>query len=207
MNKPSSSNNTETLALKQNHGKAEKREFFRISQDVVFDYKVVESFAAENDNPESEFEDAVSLNLIEELRRLDRDSVQTLRLLSEKNRLLGDYLQTLSSKIDLIARHTLFANNEDAKNNATTRINLSEDGIAFNCDRALYKSSYIAVRLVFLPSYSPVIAYAKILRCDQKGEFHQVAARFHRIQETARQEISKQILKAQITHRKKSVKT
>lgn len=186
--------------------KADKRDFFRISQDIVFDYKVVEGFAAENETAESEFEDEISLNLIEELRRLDRDNVQTLRLLTEKNRLLGDYLQTLSSKIDLIARHALFANHDDANNNATTRINLSEDGIAFLCDRALYKGSYIAVRMVFLPSYSPVISYAKILRCDQKEDSYQVAARFHRIHDTARQEISRQILKAQITHRKKRSK-
>ena len=81
----------------------ERRDFFRISQDVYFDYKVVDSFCAETEIPENQFDDAVSLNLLNELKRLDKDNIQTLRLLTEKNRLLGDYLQTLSSKIDLIA--------------------------------------------------------------------------------------------------------
>ncbi len=183
---------------------ADKRDFFRVSQDLIFDVKPVETFAAENSPPENEFEDEVSLSLVEELKRLDRDNIQTLKLLTEKNRLLGDYLQTLSSKIDLIARHTLFAGNTDASSPPTTRINLSEDGLAFMSERAHYKGAYIAVRLIFLPSYSPVITFARVLRCDQKEEKYQVAAKFHRLSDADRQEISRQILKVQVNHRKKT---
>lgn len=184
----------------------DKRDFFRISQDVIFDFKSVESYAAENENADNEFGDATSISLIDELRRLDRDNVQTLRLLADKNRLLGDYLQTLNSKIDLIARHTMFAHDANANNKITTRINLSEDGLAFLNERALYKGSYIAVRLVFLPSYSPVVTFAKVLRCDQKDELYQIAAKFHRLSDTDRQEISRQIMKAQVSSRKKNIK-
>ncbi len=182
---------------------AEKRDFFRISQDVIFDFKTVESYAAENGEPDTEFDDAIALSLINELRRLDKDSVQTLRLLADKNRLLGDYLQTLSSKIDLIARHSLFAQDNDSKHRATTRINLSEDGLAFLSERAIYKDSYLTVRLIFLPTYTPVITYAKVLRCDQKNEQYQVAVKFHRMSDTDRQEVSRQVLRAQVAHRKK----
>lgn len=182
----------------------DKRDFFRISQDVIFDYKVVDSYTAESDKPEDEFEDAVSLGLLNELKRLDKDNVQTLRLLTEKNRLLGDYLQSLSSKIDLIARHSLFAHDSGDKEKAKTRINLSEDGLAFIADRALYKGGYLAVRLIFLPAYSPVVAFAKIIRCEPKEEQYQIAARFHRLPDSERQELSRQILKAQVSQRKPS---
>lgn len=184
----------------------DKRDFFRVSQDVIFDFKSVESYAAENENADNEFGDATSLSLIDELRRLDRDNVQTLRILADKNRLLGDYLQTLNNKIDLIARHTMFAHDANANNKVTTRINLSEDGLAFLNERALYKGSYIAVRLVFLPSYSPVVTFAKVLRCDQKDERYQIAAKFHRLSDTDRQEISRQIMKVQVSSRKKNIK-
>ncbi|WP_086932363.1 PilZ domain-containing protein [Agarilytica rhodophyticola] len=183
---------------------ADKRDFFRISHDVLFDYKVTDTFCAENDQPEDVFDDSASLGLINELRRLDRDNVQTLRLLTEKNRLLGDYLQMLSNKIDLIGRHTLFAHDAESNSKPTTRINLSEDGLAFHCDRMLYKDSYIAVRLVFLPSYSPVITFAKVLRCNQKEDKYQVAVKFFRLNDAQRQELSRQIMKAQIHNRKKA---
>lgn len=181
----------------------EQRDFFRVSQDVIFDYKAVENFAAENGKADNEFDDATSLSLIDELRRLDRDNVQALRILSDKNRLLGDYLQALSTKIDLIARHTLFARDENDNNKATTRINLSEDGLAFLSQRAIYKGSYIAVRLIFLPSYSPVITFAKVLRCDPSKDKYNIAVKFHRLEEVYRQEISRQILRAQASQRKK----
>jgi len=173
----------------------EKRDFFRVNQDVIFDYKIIDAFTAENDSPEIEFEDSVALGLVNELRRLDRDSAQTLRLLTEKNRLLGDYLQTLSSKIDLIARHTLFAQNDQKKKK-------SEDGIAFLAERTLYKGNFIALRLIFLPNYAPVVIFAKVIRCEAKGDSYQIAARFHRLADKDRQELSRQILKTQVSQKK-----
>lgn len=188
---------------KSQRSHSDKRDFFRVSHDVIFDYKVTDAFTAENNTAENEFDNSVSLHLLNELRRLDRDSVQTLRLLTEKNRLLGDYLRRLNSKIDLIARHSLFAQDADAQNKPTTRINLSEDGLAFICERALYKDSFIVVRLIFLPSYSPVQAFAKVLRCDQKDKHYQVGAKFFRLDDVDRQEISRHILRAQAGNRKK----
>lgn len=180
----------------------ERRDFFRVSQDVIFDYKLVDAFSAENDSPEIEFEDSVSLSLVNELRRLDRDSTQTLRALSEKNRLLGDYLQTLSSKIDIIARHTLFSAVNGAKDRAKTRINVSEEGIAFIAERMLYKGNFLALRLIFLPNYVPVVVFAKVIRCEPKDDNYQIAAKFHRLPEKDRQELSRQIIKTQVSQKK-----
>lgn len=187
-----------------NKHEKEKREYFRISQDVLFDFSQVDAFAAESQTPESEFEDEIAIGLLNELRRLDRDNAQTLRLLTEKNRLLGDYLRVLSSKIDLIARQTVMASAPLTRETPKARINLSEDGLAFTCDRALYKDSFIAVRLVFLPSYSPVVAFAKVLRCNHINDNYQIAARFYRLSPANQQELAKQVLRAQAGARKRA---
>lgn len=184
----------------------DKRDFFRVNHDVLFDFKTVDGYSAENQDASELIDDESSVDLLNELKKLDRDGIKTLQLISEKNRLLGDYLLTLSKKIDLIARHSLFAQST-SENKPTTRINLSEDGLAFMAERALYKDSFIAVRLVFLPSYSPVLSFAKVLRCEQKDSNYHVAAKFHRISEVDRQELSRQILKAQISARKKQTNT
>ncbi len=183
---------------------SDKRDFFRVSQDVLFDYRIVEAFTAENDEPDSQFEDNQSMSLLDELRRLDRDSLQALKILSEKNRLLGDYLRNLSQKVDLIARHVLFGKEEGADERPTKRVNLSEDGLAFTSERAIYVGNFLVLRLIFLPHYQPVITFAQVVRCEQKGEKYQVAARFHRLAEKDRQTLARQILKAQVDHKKAS---
>ena len=180
----------------------ERRDFFRVDQDVFFDYKPVEAALADDGEAENEFEDSISLSLVNELKRLDKDSVQSLRLLTEKNRLLGDYLQILTSKIDVIARHALFAQDSFAQDKQRKRINLSEDGMAFLSDRTHYKGSFMAIRLIFLPNYSPVTSFARVVRCEQKGENHHVAVKFHKLSNTDRQELSRQILKTQANMRK-----
>lgn len=182
----------------------ERRDFFRITQDVHFDYKIVDSHCVETEAPVDQFDDAVSLSLLNELKRLDKDNIQSLRLLTEKNRLLGDYLQSLSSKIDLIARHSLFAHDNFAQSRPKTRINISEDGLAFMSDRAIYKDSYIVVRLVFLPYYVPVTSFAKVIRSESKDDKYQNAAKFHRLADADRQELSKQILRAQTASKRYS---
>lgn len=184
------------------NAKKERRDFFRVSQDVLFDFKIIDSWTAENSDPESEFADSTSLHLLTELRRLDKDNSQVLKLVSEKNRLLGDYLSNLSNKIDLIARHTLFVQNEKDKTRPTERINLSEDGIAFVSNRAIYKGNYLVMRLIFLPQYVPVIVFAQVVRCESKNDLYQVAAKFFRCPDATRQEISRQILKAQVSQKK-----
>ena len=196
-----------TAASQTTAGGRERRDFFRVSHDVIFDSKIVDAFTAEESSPELEFEDSVAMSMLNELRTLDRDNIQTLRLITEKNRLLGDYLQSLSNKIDLIARHTLFAqtssndDKEGLQNRPKTRINLSEDGVAFISDRTLYKGACLALRMVFLPSYAQVVTFAKVIRCEPKEKQYQIAVRFHRLSDRDRQELSRQIIRAQVAQK------
>ncbi len=176
----------------------ERRDFFRISHDVLFDYKLIDSHTAAQDDAGSEFADA--LPLLKELRRLDKDSAQTLKLIADKNRLLADYLQNLSQKIDLLARHSLVTQAD--KDKASERVNLSEDGIAFVSPRTIYKGSYLAIRMIFLPHYVPLFLFAQVVRCEAKKESYQIAARFHRLSDADRQVLSRQILKAQVSQKK-----
>lgn len=182
----------------------ERREYFRINHDVIFDFRPVDSDTAEHLEPETVLEQGEALALVTQLRRLDRETSQSLKILADKNRVLGDYLQKLNQKVDLIARYCAFAS--DASE-ASERINLSEGGLAFVCDRALYKGNYLAVRLIFLPSYAPVVVFARVTRCDPVDQRYRVAARFQRLPEAYRQELARQILKAQLKRPKIETET
>ena len=140
--------------------------------------------------------------LVAELRRIDREALQLLKIITEKQRLLGDYLQKLNQKIDLIARHSMFSSGESG---GAARINLSEEGVAFRSDRALYKGNFLVLRMIFLPNYTPVIVFASVSRCEDEGDDgYRIGAKFHRLREQDRQELARQIIRAQVSHRKRS---
>jgi hypothetical protein len=60
------------------------------------------------------------------------------------------------------------------------------------------------LQIIFLPSYTPVITFAQVARCDAEGGHYQIAAEFYRLRELDRQELAKQILQVQINQRKRA---
>lgn len=189
---------------------AERRNSFRVNQDVIFDFRQVDTHTAEQEEPEHAMDDGVAMHLVAELRRIDREAQQLLKIITDKQRLLGDYLQKLNSKIDLIARHSLFTSNGSSQ---STRLNISEDGVAFRSQRALYRGNFLVLRMIFLPTYTPVIVFGVVSRCESEGrgegdtEVYRVAAKFHRLRDQDRQELARQILKAQVGNRQKGTKS
>lgn len=180
----------------------QRRNTFRVSDDVIFDFRVVDNHTAEEQEPEQAIGDGLALHLVAELRRVDREAQQLLKIISDKQRLLGDYLHKLNQKIDLIARHSMFISGE---NDRTERLSLGEEGVAFNSDRALYKGNFLVLRMIFLPSYTPVIVFASVVRCEDQGDDgYRIGAKFHRLREQDRQELARQIIRAQVSQRKQS---
>lgn len=183
----------------------EKRDSFRIDEDLHFEFRQVSSSFAEEATIEEAFEDNDdSLRLINQLNKIDREASQSLKLLSDKNRLLGDFLNSLNRKVDIIGRHLAFNSVESLKNRPKTRVSVSEDGIGFISNKSLYKDSMIAVRLIFLPNYYIASSFAKVVRCVQKDDKFQIAAKFHQIYDKDRQVISRQVLKSQVNARKRA---
>jgi hypothetical protein len=180
----------------------ERRNTFRISNDVIFDFRIIDSQTAQEQEPEQAIGDGMALHLVAELRRVDREAQQLLKIINEKQRLLGDYLHKLNQKVDLIARHCMFTTGE---NRSTAHINLSEEGVAFCTDRVLYKGNFLVLRMIFLPTYTPVIVFASVNRCEDQGdEGYRIGAKFHRLREQDRQELARQIIRAQVSQRKQS---
>jgi hypothetical protein len=176
------------------------RSSFRVNQDVIFDFRQVDSHTADSENADKLMNEGPAMQMLAELRRIDRDAQDLLKIVGDKQRLLGDYLQKLNAKVDLIARHFAFDNQQ---NGLPQRVNLSETGVAFYHAKALYKGNYLVMRLIFLPTYTPVVVFGIVIRCEQSNEGYQVATQFHRLHDQERQLIAKQVLKTQVNLRKK----
>ncbi|BFM16362.1 hypothetical protein R50073_25450 [Maricurvus nonylphenolicus] len=182
----------------------EKRSFFRITDDLILDYRQVDGYTADSEKPENLFPDSGSLSLFAEFKRIDSESAQLLTAIGEDNRALADYLATLNRKIELLTQNVM-ADQHQSDGIKPTRVNISEGGIAFQTDKALYKGSYIALRLMFMPSFVGLSTFARIIRCEEQtqDQFH-IAAKFHRLSSTHQQILSRQIMQQQITAKRQA---
>ncbi len=188
----------------------EKRSFFRINSDIIIDYHSVDSYTLEHGSAESQFpDDQSSLNLFQELKRLDKEASPYLATIADLSRPLSDYLSILSKKVDLVAKQH-FAEHSSHQHLVPTQPNLSEGGLAFSAQKPLYKGSHIAIQLRFLSDFSTIACFATVIRCDLAGkksaeqsqETYHIACKFHQLIDAKQDIIGKQIMQSQLTARR-----
>ena len=157
-------------------------------------------FNAELRGPELDDDGSVSPA---ELKKIDSDTAQLLYQIKDNNRALGEYLHNINRKIELLTQRLMAEHKPAALTRITRQVNLSEGGIAFGCEKPIAQQSFIAMRLTFLPSYAGLILFAKVIRCElsSAGDY-QIAAKFHRINDSQQQLIGQQIMRAQMAERR-----
>lgn len=172
----------------------ERREFFRIDDDVIFDVQPVDKQTVDTLPAIDVASDGPSWQALEALSALDQKTQHFASALNTKQPALGQYLSLINDKIDLIARHSVFSHYQHLPK---TRISLSEDGLAFKSPRMLYKNSFIVVRIIFLPHFAPVVSFAQVIRCESRDNSYNVAAKFYQLARSQQQVIVNTLIKAQ----------
>lgn len=184
---------------------SERRSYFRIDESIALEFKAVPEMTANSAAPELQFPDTASLKLYAELRKIDSENSVLFHQIRENNRSIAEYLHNLNRKIDLIGQQLMSENKPLPPSKTIKNVNLSEGGIAFGSSKSLTANEYIALRLIFLPSNAGLVVFAKIIRCEpsNNGEF-QIAAKFHRINDTQQHLIGQQIMRAQMAEKRRS---
>ncbi|HEY7773550.1 MAG TPA: PilZ domain-containing protein [Marinagarivorans sp.] len=173
---------------------SDRREFFRIDDDVIFDVHPVDADTAAHGTARDVVSEGPSWEVLESLTEIDTKTQAICANFTSKQATLARYLKLLNDKIDLLARHTVFSSYQHLPK---TRISLSQDGIAFKNARMLYKGSFVVLRIIFLPRFTPVITFAQIIRCESRDNSYNVAAKFYRLDADQQQVITKTLIKAQ----------
>lgn len=183
----------------------ERRSFFRVNSELALSYQLTDAYSVENEKAEDQFDsDATALSVFSELQRLNHEASALLSGIGEKSRQLADYLAIQNKKIDVLA-HSMLSSDYMASEVKPTHVNLSEGGLAFISSKALYKGSYLALRMVFIESYTVVVCFARVIRCEEKeADNYQVALKFIGLHELQRQTLSKNIFQAQLRSKKRN---
>jgi hypothetical protein len=183
---------------------SERRSYFRIDETIALEFIPVDEATANKSQPESLFNNANSLKLYSELKKIDADNAQFLFQIKELSRPLAEYLHNLNRKIELLGQELMADQKPSPPSKTLRQVNLSEGGISFGSTNPIEAGSYIGLRVVFLPSNSGIILFAKSIRCEPSstGEF-QIAAKFHRTSDLQQQLIGQQIMRAQMAEKRR----
>jgi hypothetical protein len=178
----------------------EKRQFFRIQQDVIFNYKAVNTDAVTHISAEQHFDHSTTLGLFSQFQQLDNDSHFALEQIRKDNLLVADYLDMLNQKLNLLSQQMLSNEAVSAHDSESGRIDISQGGLGFSSSHAMGIESWIAFKLVFLPNYVGLVGYAQITRnqIQQDGNYL-VGARFHDLNDEQQRVLARQVMQTQMT--------
>jgi hypothetical protein len=182
----------------------EKRQFFRIEQDVIFNFCSVSSDNVNHNRPEQHFEHTETLCLFSEFQHIDNNSAQLLESIKRDNPLIAEYLNAINQKMDLVCQQVL-STQSSIHDVDSGRVDISQGGLAFSCDHSIGVENWVAIKLIFLPSYTGIVCYGQVTRnVLQEDNSYLIGARFHNLTEDQSKIIAKQIFTTQIMERQQT---
>lgn len=186
-------------------GGAERRKTFRVQDQIMLDYEVVSETEMRGALRNITLVDSGSLNASTTLRRLESDLQRALAALQKTDKELARTLDLLNNKINTIAGLVPDAVKLDPalEKRDVCECSLSASGLAFTCKESFEAGTKLRLRMVILPNYHHVVAYAEVVRSTDMEEprdgFTQiVAVHFVHILDRYREILARRALQREI---------
>jgi hypothetical protein len=182
------------MTHKDSDAENDKRNFFRISDRLALDVRKVPSPDLEDTlfNEESPL-----FSLLSDLHTLDFESQHLLRQIAERDRALAHYLKIINKRVDLVSKALAIQLTDDL--GEPQEVTLSESGMSFDFAEPFELESWLALRMILLPSPLGLVLPAQVIRCDPgslPGTWS-ITVSFHALAENQRQLLARHILQKQ----------
>lgn len=183
----------------------ERREFFRVDDSVVLEYREISSIDASSyldqlaDDLPNRFTASASF------AATSRQVGHLLRSIEGLSSSLARYLESLDNKMNMLARMFLIEELH-APEKSTKNISLSAGGIAFNTDTPQKEGDLLELKLVLFPSYLGLLSIGKVVQCrpsdDPEHPYH-IAVSFSHLSDIEEDMLVKHVLSKQLAGRRK----
>ncbi len=188
----------------------ERRSFFRMDDELIFDYRVID-----DENTEVTFDEEEPIiscmKILDEIKDIDSMGQPILQRISMHNPSIADYLRNNNRKFDIIIR---FLTEEllakfvlQADKRSPVKVNLSAGGVGFYADESLEKGTLLKVKLILMPTYDCIINSAVVVGTEVvKGaeKPYRVSCKFVELDDHDEQRIIRHIYHKQIEEHKKA---
>ncbi len=146
-------------------GARDRREFFRIDDDVVVAVRRVP--ADELDARLRELEQGLDTDftVMSSLAGVTAQMAVYLRRIENQMPDVAAYLKAIDRKLDILGRAFL-SNDELLTSEHAQQVNLSAGGACLQVNECYDAGSLLEVRMLLFPSFTGLLAYADVVDCD-----------------------------------------
>ncbi|MEH6564557.1 MAG: PilZ domain-containing protein [Halopseudomonas sp.] len=170
----------------------DKREFFRIQDQMALDFKPI-------DGPDADLgtQHSTLFDLLSDMHMLDYESQHLLRQISERDRALAQYLKIINKRIELLGKTLAVELSGDF--GSPVDVIVSEGGMSFESPEPYPPDSWLAIRMILLPAPLGLAVPARVVRCDPNpaGTGWTLGVNFDALNEAQRQLLARHILQKQ----------
>lgn len=176
---------------------AERREYFRITDQVALTYRIVD----EQDIARALNEDQPALDMTSILASCAGTTLDLKHAVDKCRRDFPEVaacLEVLNAKMDLLVR-LMLASGKELPDHPTHEVDLSASGLGFRSAHELPAETLLEMKLLFFPSFTHILTYGRVVRCypddTSQDEFsHTVAVEFTHLEETQKELLIRQVL-------------
>ncbi len=189
----------------------ERREFYRVDDDIIFEYHILDSL--HGSSPLNHSEPLLELQKIgNTLKEIDLVHQTTLHEISLRNPNIAEYLRAINKKIEVfsnfLAQDFLAKFLFKADEKPVQRVNLSAGGVGFAAQESIAEGRYVRCKLVLQPHYDCVLVTGEVVHCKQQTEenadpSYRISLKFVDLNHHNEQIITRYIFQKQVAMRKK----
>lgn len=175
----------------------ERRQHFRIEDQIYFDYKLVDSNSFCSDKLITEELLGQSgrryLETTQYFQTLDYELAELTQNLAMKEPALAHYLNLINAKIEYLARHLLIGEKIHLK-----KVNISLGGMAFKTKERVKEKTHVKIIIYTKPKMIPIIVNAVVVysQYHNENQYH-TAVQFEELDKEQEQLLSQHIIVAQ----------
>lgn len=187
------------------NNKQEQKEYFQIDDRVAMEFVTVTESCISDDASAFPLSIPSKFNLLNQLHTIDADSSSLLLLIGEKDRAITSYLKSINDKINLLAQ-ALVHSDQTITDIPRRTVSLSEGGLTFNNTDPLDSGTYLAIKMILLPSSIGLLLYGQVINCDRHASGgYTIGIRFEQLSEINRQTIARHVLQYQAKARRELI--
>lgn len=181
----------------------ERREYFRIDDEIALDYRLIGEQELEQlvDRVQSHVPDKFTAS--SSFAATSRQMAHVMHKVQADSPELARCLQAIDQKLNMLAQ--LFVAEEINLHEQPTReVNISAGGLLFRAQHEIPAGSLIELRMVLFPSLAGILAASRVVHCDRVDDGNlqfpwQVAVEYEHLRERDRELLVRHTISKQTT--------